>query len=437
MDVLSSVESRESFVREARKRAPADVVASMADVLAHHAEIISAKLAAGQDVQRAISSMEDVVRRHHGNVAEPSEMGIPPVSERPPRNFRAAVRASTRAKGQQAGSRSTQGGQHLPRPSRSDRTPAPRLGATLRALGLHRLHLPVHAVICPERAAWKVAAAGRPLLPKDRALMCVHTGKLPTAVASPADHFFLPVLGRYVRPVEMCAAFSVPAGLARVVLSSGRWLSARQACRCLGGAIHPGVAAVISRRLLQLSPAVEGLLSSETGLRYASACSGVDMFAQGFGIAVGDGRWSYVMASERDPAVANALAQIYGRRGLGRAAVHKDACGREACEDGAPADLWVVSADCSPYSANNRFRSQERTNASLTELDRILDYARLHRPLAIVVENVDMPDAVCGITACLASLSAYSIFRQSLCPSQVAGAEMVRRRMFWIALRSE
>ena len=50
MDVLSSVESRESFVREARKRAPADVVASMADVLAHHAEIISAKLAAGQDV---------------------------------------------------------------------------------------------------------------------------------------------------------------------------------------------------------------------------------------------------------------------------------------------------------------------------------------------------------------------------------------------------
>ena len=72
-----------------------------------------------------------------------------------------------------------------------------------------------------------------------------------------------------------------------------------------------------------------------------------------------------------------------------------------------------------------------------TELDRILDYARRHRPLAIVVETGDMPDAVCGITACLASLSAYSIFRQSLCPSQVAGAEMVRRRMFWIALRSE
>ena len=81
----------------------------MADVLAHHAEIISAKLAAGQDVQRAISSMEDVVRRHHGNVAEPSEMGIPPVSERPPRNFRSAVRASTRAKGQQAGKILAQG----------------------------------------------------------------------------------------------------------------------------------------------------------------------------------------------------------------------------------------------------------------------------------------------------------------------------------------
>ena len=49
MDVLSSVESRESFVREARKRAPADVVASMADVLAHHAGIVTAKLAAVQD----------------------------------------------------------------------------------------------------------------------------------------------------------------------------------------------------------------------------------------------------------------------------------------------------------------------------------------------------------------------------------------------------
>ena len=55
---------------------------------------------------------------------------------------------------------------------------------------------------------------------------------------------------------------------------------------------------------------------------------------------------------------------------------------------------------------------------------------------AIVVENVDMPDAVCGITACLASLGAYSLFRQSLCPSLMAGAEMVRRRMFWIALRA-
>ena len=219
------------------------------------------------------------------------------------------------------------------------------------------------------------------------------------------------------------------------VLSSGRWLSARQACKCLGGAIHPEVAAAVSRRLLQLSPSIRDLLSSEAGLRYASACSGVDMFAQGFGVVAGDGRWSYVMASERDAAVAEALARIYGRRGLEREAIHEDACGRKACEDGTPADLWVVSADCSPYSSNNRFRSQERTNAALTEFDRILDYARRHRPLAIVVENVDMPDAVCGITACLASLGAYSIFRQSLCPSLMAGAEMVRRRMFWIALR--
>ena len=305
----------------------------------------------------------------------------------------------------------------------------------MTALGLHRLRLPAHAVVCPERAARRVAAEGRPMLPKHRALLCVHTGKLPTAVANPADHFFLPVLGRYVRPIELCAAFAVPAGAARGVLSSGRWLSARQACRCLGGAIHPGVATAVSRRLLQLSPPIKSLLSSESGLRYASACSGVDMFAQGFGVAAGEGRWSYVMASERDAAVADALARIYARRGLGRASVHKDACDRAACEDGAPADLWVVSADCSPYSSNNRFRSQERTNAALSEFDRILDYARHHRPLAIVVENVDMPDAVCGITACLASLGAYSIFRQSLCPSLVAGAGIARRRMFWLALR--
>ena len=438
LEVLSSAELRESFVREARKRAPADVVAAMADVLAHHAGIVAAKLAAGQDISRAVSSMEDVVRRHHGSVAEPSDMGISAVSGCPTRKFRAAVRASARSKGLLAGSGPSQGRRVRtpPRLNSTDRAPAPRLKATLSALGLHRFRLPVHAVVCPERAAKRVAAEGRPVLPKDRALMCVHSGKLPTAVANPADHFFLPKLGRYVRPIELCSAFEVPAGMGRGVLSSGKWLSARQACKCLGGAIHPGVATAVARRLLQLSPAMRDLLSSEAGLRYASACSGVDMFAQGFGIAAGDGRWRYVMASERVAAVADALARIYTRRGLGRADIRRDACGQEACEDGAPADLWVVSADCSPYSSNNRFRSQERTNAALTEFDRILDYARRHRPLAIVVENVDMPDAVCGITACLASLGAYSLFRQSLCPSLMAGAEMVRRRMFWIALRA-
>ena len=438
-DVLSSPEARESFVREARKRAPADVVAAMADVLAHHAELLAAKIAAGQDGRRVVSSMEDVVRRHHGNVAEPSDLGVPAKPGSPTKKFRAAVRASARADGLLAGVDPPQGGegQAPPRRRHSDRAPAPRLRATLKSLGLHRLRLPAHAVVCPERAARRVAAEGQPVLPRDRAVQCVYTDGLPTAVANPADHFFLPTLGRFVRPIELCAAFAVPAGTARGVLSSGRWLSARQACKCLGGAIHPEVAAAVSRRLLQLSPPMRDLLSSEAGLRYASACSGVDMFAQGFGVVAGDGRWSYVMASERDAAVAEALARIYGRRGLEREAIHEDACGRKACEDGTPADLWVVSADCSPYSSNNRFRSQERTNAALTEFDRILDYARRHRPLAIVVENVDMPDAVCGITACLASLGAYSILRQSLCPSTVAGAEMVRRRMFWIALRGD
>ena len=233
MDVLRSDESRESFVREARKRAPAEVVAAMADVLAHHAGIVAAKLAAGQDIQRAISSMEDVFRRHHGNVVEPSDMGIPFTNGTPAKGFRMAVMASTRARGPPAGSRPAQhdGGQAPPRPIRSDRAPAPRLRATLAALGLPRFHLPVHAVVCPERAARRVAAEGRPLLPKDRALLCVYTGMLPTAVANPADHFFLPALGRYVRPIELCAAFSVPAGTARGVLSSSKWLSARAPAR--------------------------------------------------------------------------------------------------------------------------------------------------------------------------------------------------------------
>ena len=137
LDVLRSAEARESFVQEARKRAPAEVVAAMADVLAHHAAVVAAKLAAGQDIQRAVSSMEDVVRRHHGNVAEPADMGIPLTDETPARRFRMAVKASTRAGGLRTGSRPVQrdGGQDPPRPLRSDRTPAPRLKATLAALG--------------------------------------------------------------------------------------------------------------------------------------------------------------------------------------------------------------------------------------------------------------------------------------------------------------
>ena len=121
MDVLSSTESRESFVREARKRAPSDVVAAMADVLAHHAGIVAEKQAAGLSIQRAVSSMEDVVRRHHGNVAEPSDMGIPAEVGAPTRRFRTAVLASTRARG---GGPAQQGGDKYP-PARTNRTGSP------------------------------------------------------------------------------------------------------------------------------------------------------------------------------------------------------------------------------------------------------------------------------------------------------------------------
>ena len=68
--------------------------------------------------------------------------------------------------------------------------------------------------------------------------------------------------------------------------------------------------------------------------------------------------------------------------------------------------------------------------AAAAELDAMLAYARAHAPRAIVVENVDEPDARSMISARLLSLRGYTWERVRL-DARDHGL-MARARCFWI-----
>ena len=430
-NLLLDAGAREAFLRRVARRTSVAAARNLATILDFKAAKARVLTRDGQGLKRIVQSLIDVARRHHGSAAEPLDIGVPrhPGGTRQ-RPLERILAASEAAQLREAWAKGVHG---PPQPVHAllphDRTATPRLLRTMRAMRLETMHLPRHAILCPERAS-KALAEGVP----ERA---VHVDSLPTAVASAADHYFLPTLGRFVRPEELCAFFSLPMSAARGVLSSPAIIPARRACQCLGGAIHPGVAAAVTRRALALCPQLRAQVMRGRPVRYASACSGVDLFAQGLDQVLGPSAWTYVMASERDGVTARALHRIYHSRGLRRSAIREDACSAAACERGAQSDIWVASADCSPFSAYNRLRSEARTTEALFEFDRILDYVRAKTPRLVIVENVDMPDAVHGITAALASLRGYKLFRQVICPSWACGAIMVRRRMFWVAVRGQ
>ena len=64
----------------------------------------------------------------------------------------------------------------------------------------------------------------------------------------------------------------------------------------------------------------------------------------------------------------------------------------------------------------------------------MLDYARMHRPAAVVIENVDEPAAVANITAAVLSIREYT-WRTLESDARMHGP-MARKRLFWIGTRA-
>ena len=142
-------------------------------------------------------------------------------------------------------------------------------------------HLPFHAVIVYERAAGRVkewrdkTGAGADTAPPIELLRAlVHTDHVPTALASPSDHFWLPALDRWASTAEVLHMFQVPhdSPLAAALLT--HTVPDEEAVSHLGRAVHVGCA---KRALLEAAP----LLPTSRHVRYASACSGIDTVAAG------------------------------------------------------------------------------------------------------------------------------------------------------------
>ena len=317
------------------------------------------------------------------------------------------------------------------------RAPPPedgRVATFVASLDLQRLGpLPPTAVICPERAAARVAQwAGRrssrsgvaPPICLLRAI--VHTAYLPTAVASSGDHFWLVVPGRWASPSETLRLFGVQE-------SSDLWAAAvlrpplitpRQMVSCAGRGIHAGDAARVMRH-------IHTRTTLPTHVRYASSCSGWDMFATCLDSEIGAGRsWSYVHASESRPALRAFLQRAYSARGL----THVACDARCRADSAPPSDLWVISPPCETFSRRNHCATDADVETSSRDLLRMMHYPATHRPLVVVIENVGERDARSVITAAALSLRGYDWVALE-CEARDHGP-MARARVFWVGIRT-
>jgi hypothetical protein len=199
-----------------------------------------------------------------------------------------------------------------------------------------------------------------------------------------------------------------------------------QAVERMGRGIHVGVAQAIVALLVS-----EGTL--QPGATYASAYSGVDMFAAAVDAEL-DGEWRYEFASEPDVLSRRVLMQAWATRGLREERCYRDACSTEARQE-ASVDLWVSSPECTSHSPANRGDTEDvaaAQAASLASIWQSLEYVRRARPRAVVLENVAQRSISGPLTGLLSRLGGYSVRTSVLDPQTAAAAPMARERQFWL-----
>jgi hypothetical protein len=232
---------------------------------------------------------------------------------------------------------------------------------------------------------------------------------------------------RFMTVAEVARAFMLAFGspLWQALVESDA-LKPLQAVERMGRGIHVGVAQAIVAMLV-----AEGSL--QPGATYASAYSGIDMFAAAVDAEL-EGEWRYSFASEPDVLSRRVLLQAWGQRGLRAERCYLDACSTEARQE-ASVDLWVSSPECTSHSPANRGDEgnvSAAQAASLAAIWQSLDYVRRARPRAVVLENVAQRSISGPLTGLLSRLGGYSVRTGVLDPQTAADAPIARERQFWV-----
>ena len=222
-------------------------------------------------------------------------------------------------------------------------------------------------------------------------------------------------------------------------------VSPSSALGAIGDGVHVGVCVAVLRRAAELGA---GLKLGSTGkwlrakgpLRYASSCSGVDLFAQALERVYGVGGWRYVAACEKDASNIRVLLSAYGGDGLREEAVSRDAedvveASSVVRNAGGDLDLWVFTPPCRAYSQLNRHRTWDKALRELERIRAMFLFAHVNTPRVIVLENVSSSESVAAISSIVVGLNAYRWYGQEVSADVHAGASMRRKRQFWVGIK--
>ena len=310
-----------------------------------------------------------------------------------------------------------------PRPALSER---PR--KLISALALERFPIPRHAVVAPERAARRVKTyiAKGGSMPPSAAFVksLLHAEKLPTAVSSAGDHFVMAASGEWASLAQLLASFAIPTDEppGSLILRSEEFTE-RQWSEKVGAAVFPPQMTAALRRATSMIGA-----RVPEAPRYACACAGFDAAFPAFRAMFPGAR--YVAAWERDKKLRAFLARAYGPDGLEPSRVFAEATDpvSHAAADGA--DFFLITPPCEVWSKLNPSRTLRARTRAAAELGEMLGYAHAHRPIAVIVENVDVPEFVLAVEGALRSLVGYRVV---LCRPR--SAEVARERVYALAVR--
>jgi hypothetical protein len=268
----------------------------------------------------------------------------------------------------------------------------------------------------------------------------VHRAELPTALASPSDHYLVlyeAAGGGTPDVVFMAVADAATAGGVpdpsplRGALGQHACITPTQAVAALGEAVHGNCVGAILDRL-----ADEGAVPTGGEWSYGSAFSGVDVAASAVAArAAASGlAFRYAFASEREPPRRRVLLRAWGPAGLTEPRLYGDARDPAARRE-ERVHTFVITPVCQPFSPRNRARSAEKQARALADVHAALDYVRFARPAVVIVENVEHAELHAHMDMMLLGIAGYA-WRSVVVDPRDVGGFAARRRRYWVGVRA-